>query len=206
MQPFTVKTDDNLSKFGIFSKLIENRILFLYEEITTNVISDLIAVLLYLDIKNPEEEITIYINSIGGDVDALFALYDAFQMISAPISTIAIGKAYSAAAVILSAGTPGRRFICPTAQIMIHHIQISDMTGSKTEIDAEIERIDEANKLLVEILARHTGKTISEIDEDCQNDTYFTAKQAVQYGLVDAILPMNKKQPKLLKRKAKRKK
>lgn len=185
----------------IFSKLAEERIIFLHEELDTNVASNLIAALLYLDNQDPSREITIYINSVGGDLDSLFGIYDIFQSIKAPIKTIAVGKAYSAAAVLLAAGTKGQRFICPHAQVMIHHIQISEMEGSKREVEAQVQRLDSENQTLVEMLARHTGQPMTVVDADCQEDKYFQAQEAIEYGLVDHILPTSKKLPRLRKRR-----
>jgi len=181
----------------VFSKLVEERVIFLHEEIDANIASNIIATLLYLDQQDSKKEITIYINSDGGDIEALFAIYDTFQIIAAPIKTVAIGKAYSAAAVLLAAGTKGMRYICPNAQAMIHHIQVSEMEGSKREVVEQVARLDSENRALVEILARHCGQTASQVDEDCQEDKYFNAKEAVKYGLADKIMPMRKKQPPL---------
>lgn len=200
--------EDEISKCcptDIFSKLAKDRILFLQEEIDTHVANNLIATLLYLDSLDSEKEITLYINCIGGDIDALFAIYDTFQTISAPISTIAIGKAYSSAAVLLSAGTKGLRFIAPNAQAMIHHIQVSEMEGSKRAVEEQVRRLNYENQTVVEILARHTGQFIQQVDSDCQDEKYFTAKEAVKYGLADSILPRNKRLPPLKRKKPRRK-
>jgi ATP-dependent Clp protease protease subunit len=190
----------------VFSKLVEERVIFLHEEIDSNIASNIIATLLYLDEQDSSKDITIYINSVGGDIDALFAIYDTFQLIASPIKTVAIGKAYSAAAVLLAAGTKGKRFICPNAQIMIHHIQVSEMEGSKKEVVEQVARLDSENKSLVEMLARHCGQPAGKVDEDCQDDKYFTAKEAVKYGIADKIMPMSKKPPPLKRTPSRRKK
>lgn len=204
MYPFVVvKKSDSEGEsvsLDIFSKLIEDRIIFLYEEIDSLVASKLIATLLYLDSQNHTDEITVYINSPGGEIECFFAIYDTFQMIASPIKTICVGEACSAAAMLLAAGSPGSRYICPNAQVMIHHVQISDLEGSKTEVVKEVNRIEELNQTIVEILARHCGQTSSVVEKDCREDKYMGAKEAVKYGIVDSVLePKKKKLP--LKRK-----
>lgn len=206
MYPYVVKKSDvngQSVSIDIFSKLIEDRILFLHEEIDSSIASKIIATLLYLDAQDEKAEITIYINSPGGDTDGLFAIYDTFQLIRAPIKTVCIGEACSAAAILLASGSPGMRYACTNSQIMIHHVQ-AELEGSKTEIEREVERINHINKLVVETLARHTGQTVAVIEEDCKVDKYLSAKEAVKYGIVDKILPPRKKVLPIRKRKRKR--
>ena len=197
MYPYFVKKtgeDGHTANLDIFSRLIEDRILFLYEEIDSAVASKIIAVLLYLDAQDPSKEITIYINSPGGDSDGLFAIYDTFQLISAPIKTICIGEACSAAAILLASGTPGLRYACTNSEVMIHHVQ-AELEGSKTEIEREVIRINEINRLIVETLARHTGQSVKVVDADCSLDKWLSATEAVEYGLVDKILAPKKTIP-----------
>ncbi len=200
MYPYFVKKageDGHTTSVDIFSRLIESRILFLYEDITSALASKIVAALLYLDAQDSEAEITIYINSPGGDTDGLFAIYDVFQLISAPIKTVCIGEACSAAAILLAAGTPGRRYVCTNSKVMIHHVQ-AELEGSKTEIEREVARINLVNESIVEALARHTGKPVSRIDADCAVDKYMSAEEAVEYGMVDEILAPKKTVPPLI--------
>jgi len=196
----------NAPPIDIFSKLIEDRIIFLHQDIDTNVASNLIATIIYLDNLDPEEEITIYINSIGGDLYSLFAIYDVFQGVSAPIKTIAIGRAFSAAAVLLAAGEKGSRLIYPNTQIMIHNVQISEMNGSVKEVKEMIQKLETENSILIEMLARHTGQTFNKVNKDCMKDMYLSAEEAVEYGIADSIFSLKKKEPPLKKRRARKKK
>lgn len=203
MNPYVVKrteADGQPISIDIFSKLIEDRILFLHEEIDSAVASQIMATLLYLDAQNDKEAITIYINSPGGDTDGLFAIYDIFQLISAPIKTVCVGEACSAAAILLASGSPGMRYACTNSQVMIHHVQ-AELEGSKTEIEREVERINQLNQLVVETLSRHTGQPVSVIEEDCKIDKYMSAKEAVKYGIVDKILSPKKKTLPIIKKK-----
>lgn len=207
MDPFIVvkRADTDGADVGldIFSKLIEDRIIFLYEELDSAVASRLIATLLYLDAKDPDGVITIYINSPGGDIECFFAIYDTFQMVSAPIKTICVGEACSASAMLLASGSPGMRFSCPNSQIMIHHIQIFGLEGSKTEVSKEVERIERLNKNIVEILARHCGQPFKIVEEDCKEDKYMNAVEARKYGIVDKVLQPVKKRPALPRKRKK---
>lgn len=180
----------------IFGQLARDRNLFIYHDIDGHIATTLVAHLLWLDLQDSETEITIYINSIGGTVsNGLLTIYDTMQNINAPIRTICIGEAYSGAAVLLSAGTKSRRFSYPNAKIMIHAIQAYDIGGSQSEVEKESKRIKFMNQSLMELMARHTGQSLTKIKRDCVEDKYFTAKEALDYGLIDNIIKPVKKIP-----------
>lgn len=174
----------------IYARLAKDRIIFLSEDVTKETGSSLSALLLYYNSKNPLEEIKIYINSNGGDASALSNIYDVMQIVSAPISTICIGKAYSAGAILLAAGTKGRRFCTKNSEVMIHGIQAQfPQTEFADKIDSEIEMkmLLDHNDLIMRILAKHTGKSFEQVSKDCERDYYLDAEAAVQYGIVDYV-------------------
>jgi ATP-dependent Clp protease protease subunit len=176
--------------FESYIKLSENRIIFLNEDFTTEVSSALSAWLLYYDHLDPKEDITIFINSVGGDVAALTQIYDVIQMISAPVKTICIGKCYSAGAALLATGAKGKRFIFKHAEVMIHGIQCIFPIVGDTQIDSEnyLDFIKQYNDMFIRLLAKHTGHPLEKIREDCLGDMFFTAEQAVKYNLADSIV------------------
>lgn len=173
-----------------YIKLSKHRSIFLTEVITTEVAADLSALLIYYDSINPNDEITIYIHTDGGDVLGLNNIYDVMQLISSPVKTVCIGKAYSAGAVLLSAGTPGHRFAFKNSNIMIHGIQTSfphlgdDLSNSKILY----EFLTSCNINLMKILSYHTKHPLDQIKKDCLEDKYMTAKEAKDYGIVDYII------------------
>jgi ATP-dependent Clp protease protease subunit len=194
-------TNQSANEFNsdICAKLIENRIVFLPEEITTSNATLIISSLYLLEQESSTDEITIYINSGGGDVNGCMGIYDTMQVINAPIKTICIGIAYSAAAVILSAGTKGLRFAYPNSDLMIHAIQVSGLSGSQSELSKESKRFKQENQCIMEVIARHTGQSLRKIKRDCKVDKYFNAEQSVKYGLIDQIVPFRKEIPPLIK-------
>lgn len=177
------------SKSSIFEKLLENRTIFLNQEIDAESGSQISASLLWLDSQAPGDEISLFLNCPGGMVqDGLFAIYDTMQYCTSPIKTICLGKAYSAAAVLLAAGTKGYRYAFPNAEVMIHSVQ-TDIAGySQSQLELEIARSKKLNELMLKILSKHTGKSIVKIRKDTLEDKYFTAKEALEYGLIDGII------------------
>jgi ATP-dependent Clp protease protease subunit len=172
-----------------YVKLTNKRVIFLSEDVTIKTASDLSALLLYYD-NISDEDITLYINTGGGDVSALSHIYDVMQLVRSQIKTICIGRCYSAGAFILSAGAKGKRYAFKNSKIMIHGIQFGfplpgqDIMNSKNYY----EFIKENNDILMKILARHTGHTLEKIKIDCKEDVFMTPQQAVDYGLIDVIL------------------
>lgn len=176
----------------IYSTLMKERILFLSEEIDAEVATSIAASLLLLDLES-KEEITLYINSVGGTIsDGLLTIHDTLQYISSPVKTICMGQAYSSAAVILASGTKSRRFAFPNSKIMIHNLQVDEMFGTQKEIESESKRLKELNQVLLTLIANHTKQPIKKIKRDCLKDKYFTPQEAIKYGLIDAIVEPSK--------------
>jgi ATP-dependent Clp protease, protease subunit len=173
-----------------YVRLAQDRIIFLSEDITKDTAASLSALLLYYDHLSPKEHISLHINSDGGDVAALLNIYDVMQMISAPIITVCTGRCYSAAAALLSAGTKGERYAFKNSRVMIHGIQCvfpiagHDQTTSKNYF----EFLKDYNDNIMKILAKHTGHPLEKIKEDCKGDVFMDAKEALEYGLIDAIV------------------
>lgn len=170
--------------------LSKSRSIFLKEVISKEVAADLSALLLYYDSRSAEEDITLYLHCNGGDADGLINVYDVMKLIRAPIKTVCIGKAYSAAAVLLAAGTKGKRFAMKNSKIMIHGIQCMfpipgyDQVNSKNYLDF----LNTHNDTIMKILSSHTEKPLKQIKEDCKRDMFLDAKQAMNYGIIDKIL------------------
>lgn len=192
-QPLQKDVENVNGTFDVISRLVKDRILFLTDEIEIGAATELVAALLYLDLKSPEEEIVIYINSQGGDTQSgLLTIYDTMQLIKAPIRTVCIGEAYSSAAVLLAAGTKGLRFAAPNAKIMIHSLQLGNLSGTQAEIEEETKLCKKLNNTVMKIIALHTGQNIKKVKRDCLKDKYFTAEEALKYGLIDGILTPKK--------------
>ena len=177
----------------ILQKLLENRTIFLFEYIDKPVSTKICSYLLFLDNKDKKKEIKLFINSSGGDMECFFAIYDMMQFISAPIKTICIGEASSSAAELLAAGTPGKRCAMPNAQIMIHGVQMPEISGSKDDVEREVARYNLLNDRSIKMFAENTGKSIKQITNDIVRDKYLTAEQALEYGIIDKILLPKKK-------------
>lgn len=167
--------------------LLENRIVFLIGEISYQRAAEVIMKMLYLDNLKRETEINLYINSPGGSVDDTMAIYDTIRFISSPVATYCIGKAQSGAAVILSAGTKGKRHALPHAKIMLHQVW-GGVSGQAADIKIQAEEILKAKKMINEILAKHTGQPAEKIAAETERDRYMTAEEAYQYGLIDEVL------------------
>lgn len=195
MEHLWVMDQSEERSIDIFSSLLKQRILFLSEEIDAAVATSITASLLFLDLSS-QDEITLYINSVGGSVsDGLLTIHDTLQYIKSPVKTICIGEAYSSAAVILAAGSKGRRFAFPHAKIMIHNIQVEEMSGTQKEIQEESKRVKELNQVLMSLIANHTKQPLKKIRRDCLKDKYFTPEEAVKYGLIDGIVESFKDLP-----------
>ena len=174
--------------------LLENRIVFLIGEISYQRAADVIMKMLYLDNLKRSSEISLYINSPGGSVDDTMAIYDTMCFISAPIATYCIGRAQSGAAIILAAGTKGKRHALPHAKIMLHQ-PWGGVTGQASDIQIQAEEILKAKKTINEILARHTGQPLDKIAEETERDRYMSAEEAKAYGLIDDVLHEEEKKP-----------
>jgi len=168
-------------------RLAEERIVFLWGEINPGSAGGLIMRLLELQAKRSDQDINMYINSPGGSVDDTLAIYDTMQFLNCDVATFCVGQAASGAAMLLAAGTKGKRFCLPHSKIMIHQ-PWGGVTGQAADIKIQAEEILKAKKLLNELLASHTGKEISQIERDTERDRYMSAKDAADYGIVDEIL------------------
>ncbi|MBQ1351300.1 MAG: ATP-dependent Clp endopeptidase proteolytic subunit ClpP [Oscillospiraceae bacterium] len=186
--PYVVEqTNRGERSYDIFSRLLNDRIIFLSEEVNDVTASLVVAQLLYLEAQDPDKEIQFYINSPGGSVTAGMAIYDTMQYIKADVSTICIGMAASMGAFLLSAGTKGKRMALPNAEIMIH--QPSGGTrGQATDIQIQAERMLKLKQKLNGILAENTGKPIETISADCERDYFMSAEEAKEYGLIDKVI------------------
>lgn len=167
--------------------LLENRVVFLFGEINHASASRILMQMLYLENQKKGQDINFYINSPGGVVDDTLAIYDTMRFISSEVATYCVGRAYSGAAVLLAAGTTGKRFILPHAKVMIHQ-PYGGVYGQTSDIQIQAEQILKDKRRLTEILSAHTGQPTERIEEDSERDKYFSAGEAKEYGVVDAIL------------------
>jgi len=172
---------------SVFSRLMKERIIFLGTPIDDQVANVIVAQLLFLTHEDPDREIQMYINSPGGVIYAGLAIYDTMQMISNPISTVAVGVTASFGTVLLAAGTKGRRYALPNATIHMHQ-PLGGAQGQATDIEIQARQILRLKGLLLGIMAKHTGQPLEVIERDSDRDYYLEAKQAVDYGLVDQVL------------------
>ena len=172
--------------YDIFSRLLNDRIVMLCEEVNDTTASLVVAQLLYLESQDPEKEISLYINSPGGSITAGMAIYDTMQFIKCDVSTICMGMAASMGAFLLSSGAKGKRFALPNSEIMIHQPS-GGAQGQATEIDIVAKHILRTREKLNRILAENTGKPIEQIARDTERDNFLSAQEALDYGLVDKI-------------------
>ncbi len=173
--------------YDLYSRLLKERIIFLGTPIDDTIANLVCAQLLHLEADNPDSAINIYINSPGGDITALFAIYDTIQYIKPEISTICFGQAASAAAVLLAAGAPGKRLALPHARILLHQPWGSG-GGQATDIEIQAREILRMKDLLNQILARHTGQPLERIEKDTDRDYVLEADQAREYGIIDEVI------------------
>ena len=186
--PYVVEqTSRGERSYDIFSRLLNDRIIFLSEEVNDTTASLIVAQLLYLEAQDPDKDIQFYINSPGGSVTAGMAIYDTMQYIKADVSTICVGMAASMGAFLLSAGTKGKRYALPNAEIMIHQPS-GGAQGQETDIQIQAARIAHTKKKLNTILAENTGKPLEVVERDCERDYFMDAEQAREYGLIDQVI------------------
>ncbi len=186
--PYVVEqTSRGERSYDIFSRLLNDRIIFLYEEVNDVTASLIVAQLLYLEAQDPDKDIQFYINSPGGSVTAGMAIYDTMKYIKCDVSTICIGMAASMGAFLLSSGTKGKRIALPNAEIMIHQ-PLGGAQGQATDIEIQARRILDMKKRLNTILAENTGKDIETVTRDCERDHFLTAEEAKEYGLIDKVI------------------
>ena len=186
--PYVVEqTSRGERSYDIFSRLLNDRIVMLSEEVNDTTASLIVAQLLYLEAQDPDKDIQFYINSPGGSVSAGLAIYDTMQYIKPDVSTICIGMAASMGAFLLSSGAKGKRIALPNAEIMIHQ-PLGGSRGQATDIQIQAEQILKIKKKLNTILAENTGKPVETVTADCERDYYMTAEEAREYGLIDKVL------------------
>ena len=180
------QTDRGERSYDIYSKLLEERIIFITGEINDAVANTVVAELLYLEAKDSTKDIDIYINSPGGSVTSGLAIYDTMNFIKCDVSTICIGMAASMAAFLLSSGTKGKRYALPSSEIMIHQ-PLGGAQGQASDIKIQAEHILALKKKLNSVLAANTGKPVEQIENETDRDNYLTAEDALNYGLIDKI-------------------
>ena len=179
--------------FDLYSRLLKDHIIFLGTPIDDNIANLVCAQILFLESENPDREISLYINSPGGDITALFAIYDTIQFVKNEISTFCYGQAASAAAVLLAAGSPGKRLALPNARILIHQPALSGVIqGQFSDLEIQAKEIERMRTLMETTLARHTGKDAAQIRKDTDRDKILTAEEAKEYGVIDTVLEYRK--------------
>ncbi len=186
--PYVVEqTNRGERSYDIFSRLLNDRIIFLGEEVNATTASLVVAQLLYLEAQDPDKDIQFYINSPGGSVTDGMAIYDTMQYIKCDVSTICVGLAASMGAFLLSSGTKGKRLALPNAEIMIHQPSAGTQ-GQVTDMAIHIKRMETIKRRLNKILADNTGKSIETVTADCERDNFMTAEEAKEYGLIDKVI------------------
>ena len=173
--------------YDIFSRLLNDRIIVLSEDVNDTTASLVVAQLLYLEGQDPDKDISLYINSPGGSISAGMAIHDTMQYIKCDVSTICMGMAASMGAFLLASGTKGKRLALPNAEIMIHQPS-GGAQGQVTDIEIHAQRIADVKRRLNEILAKNTGRPVEEVARDCERDHFLTAEQAKEYGIVDKVI------------------
>jgi len=186
--PYVVEqTNRGERSYDIFSRLLNDRIIMLSEEVNDTTASLIVAQLLYLEAQDPDKDIQFYINSPGGSVTAGMAIYDTMQYIKCDVSTICIGLAASMGAFLLSAGTKGKRYALPNAEIMIHQPSAGTQ-GQITDMAIHLKRLEIVKERMNRIMAENTGKNIDTVTADCERDNFMTAQEAMEYGLIDQVI------------------
>ena len=186
--PYVVEqTSRGERSYDIFSRLLNDRIIFLSEEVNDTTASLVVAQLLYLEAQDPDKDIQFYINSPGGSVTAGMAIYDTMQYIKCDVATICVGMAASMGAFLLSAGTKGKRMALPNAEIMIHQPSAGTQ-GQITDMAIHMKRLQTIKERMNRIMAENTGKSVEDVTAACERDNFMTAQEAVEFGLIDRVI------------------
>jgi ATP-dependent Clp protease, protease subunit len=185
------QTNRGERSFDIYSRLLKDRIVFLGTPIDDSVANLVMAQLIHLESEDPDKDVNVYINSPGGDITSLFAIYDTMQYIKPDVSTIVMGQAASAAAVLLAAGASGKRYALPHSRVLIHQPH-GQAGGQAVDIEIQAKEILRYRSLLDEILAEHTGQALDKVKKDTDRDFIMTAEQAKEYGIIDDVLASRK--------------
>ena len=178
--------------YDIFSRLLRDNIIFIGTPIDDNVANLITAQLLFLEAEDPEKDVQLYINSPGGVVTAGMAIYDTMQFIRPDVATICVGQAASVAALLLAAGTPGKRFALPNSRVLIHQPTMGGLSGQATDIDIHAREILRIRASLNELMVKHTGQALEKVERDTERDFWMGAQQAHEYGIVDEIIYKHK--------------
>lgn len=189
---FVERTSQGIREYDPYAKLFEERVIFLGSQIDDVSANDIMAQLLCLESMDPDRDISVYINSPGGSFTALTAIYDTMQFVKPDISTVCMGQAASAAAVLLAAGTPGKRMALPNARVLIHQPYTETGRGQVSDLEIQAREILRMREQLETLLAKHSKKEIEEIREDIERDKILTAEETLEYGLVDQIISTRK--------------
>ena len=182
------KTHYGERAYDIYSRLLKDRIIFLAGPIIDPVANSIIAQILYLAAQDPAKEIKFYINSPGGILTSALAIYDTMQYVKCPVSTVCVGAAASGAAVLLAAGTKGKRFALPNAEILLHQVAISGLGGQAVEVEIAAKQIVKLKDKINKILVKHTGQPLARLEKDTDRDFYLSAQEAKEYGIVDEVI------------------
>jgi ATP-dependent Clp protease protease subunit len=182
------KTHYGERAYDIYSRLLKDRIIFLAGPIVDPVANSIIAQMLYLAAQDPAKEIKFYINSPGGILTSALAIYDTMQYVKCPVSTVCVGAAASGAAVLLAAGTKGKRFALPNAEILLHQVAVSGLGGQAVEVEIAAKQIVKLKDKINKILAKHTGQPLERIEKDTDRDFYLSAQEAKEYGIIDEVI------------------
>ena len=180
------RTDSGERSFDIYSRLLEDRVIFLSGEINDDVANLVVAQLIYLESKDPTKDISLYINSPGGSVSAGLAIYDTMNYIRCDVSTICIGLAASMGAFLLSSGTKGKRYALPNSEIMIHQV-LGGAQGQATDVEIQTKQLLKIKQRLNRLLAENVGRDITEVEHDTERDNYLSASEAKAYGIIDEV-------------------
>ncbi|MFF4378578.1 ATP-dependent Clp protease proteolytic subunit [Kitasatospora sp. NPDC092039] len=189
---FVERTTQGIREYDPYAKLFEERIIFLGSQVDDVSANDIMAQLLCLESMDPDREIQMYINSPGGSFTALTAIYDTMQYVKPDITTVCMGQAASAAAVLLAAGTPGKRMALPNARILIHQPYTETGRGQVSDLEIQAKEIFRMREQLEEMLSKHSNKSPEQVRDDIERDKILTAEEAVEYGLVDQIITTRK--------------
>ena len=182
------QTNRGERSYDIFSRLLNDRVIILSEEVNDTTASLVVAQLLYLEAQDPDKDISFYINSPGGSISAGMSIYDTMQYINCDVSTICIGMAASMGAFLLQAGTPGKRMALPNAEIMIHQPLMSGLQGQATDIKIHADHIIRKRQILNKIMSERTGQPLEVIERDTERDNFMSAQEALAYGLIDKVI------------------
>jgi ATP-dependent Clp protease, protease subunit len=173
--------------YDIYSRLLKERVVFVVGPVEDHMANLIVAQLLYLESENPDKDIHLYINSPGGAVTAGLSIYDTMQFINSDVSTICVGQAASMGALLLAGGTKGKRFALPHSRVMVHQPS-AGFSGQATDIDIHAKEVQDLKRRLNEIMARHTGKKVEQVQKDLERDNFMSSEKAVEYGLIDTVL------------------